>query len=330
MVQKKRPESIEGLRMKRILLIAATALLTGAVHAQQDPQFTQWMNDKLSFNPGVAGTDGANCLNLFYRQQWSGFDRSPKSMLLNFHAPVKALKGGLGVTFYNDKLGQETNNILRLSYSYHLPIKSAKLGIGIGLGLLGKKLGNDWHPPDGPLNLEPDLAISETAVSANSFDLNFGLFYFKPDNYYIGLSSTHLTGQDLKDLSIQVARHYYFMAGYTYPLNDMIKLRPNLLVKSDAQETTVDINVNALFNNMFWVGLSYRTEDAIAPMAGFQHSWNNEDETAPQTIRIGYSYDVTTSELSNYSSGSHEIMLTYCFNLIEKLVKKSHGNPRFL
>jgi type IX secretion system PorP/SprF family membrane protein len=120
------------------------------------------------------------------------------------------------------------------------------------------------------------------------------------------------------------------MGGYTYGINDNIKLRPNLLVKSDAQETTIDLNVNALINNMFWVGLSYRTEDAIAPMAGFQYAFNNEDETMPQTIRIGYSYDLTTSEIKTYSSGSHELMLTYCFNIIEKLVKKSHGNPRFL
>jgi type IX secretion system PorP/SprF family membrane protein len=129
---------------------------------------------------------------------------------------------------------------------------------------------------------------------------------------------------------MQVARHYYLMGGITYPINDMIKLRPNLLMKTDAQEAIIDLNVNALINNMFWVGLTYRTEDAIAPMLGFQYSFNNEDETAPQTIRIGYSYDATTSELRNYSSGSHEIMLTYCFNIIEKLVKKSHGNPRFL
>ena len=316
--------------MKKILLLAAAAVFSSAVHAQQDPQFTQWMNDKLSFNPGVAGTDGANCLNILYRNQWSGFAGNPKSFLGNFHAPVKALRGGLGFTAYSDKLGQESNTIARLSYSYHLPVGPGKLGIGLGLGLLSKKLGNDWLPPDGPLDVVPDAAISENKVSAGSFDLNFGLYYYKTDHFYVGLSSTHLTGQDLKDLSIQVARHYYFMGGYTYGINDNIKLRPNLLVKSDAQETTIDLNVNALINNMFWVGLSYRTEDAIAPMAGFQYAFNNEDETMPQTIRIGYSYDLTTSEIKTYSSGSHELMLTYCFNIIEKLVKKSHGNPRFL
>ena len=94
--------------------------------------------------------------------------------------------------------------------------------------------------------------------------------------------------------------------------------------------TTLDFNANLLFNNMLWAGLTFRTEDAIAPMAGFQYSWNNGDETMPQTIRFGYSYDVTTSEIKSYSSGSHEIMVTYCFSIIDKILMKKHFNPRFL
>jgi type IX secretion system PorP/SprF family membrane protein len=317
--------------MKRVVIAAIFACGALAGSAQQDPQLTQWMYDKLSVNPGVAGTDGAYCLNGFFREQWSGFAQNPSTVLMNFHGPVKAVRGGLGLSFFSDNLGQETNTAVRLSYSYHLGLSNgSKLGLGLGFGYLGKKLGNDWLPPQGIESIALDDAIDENAVSQGGLDLSFGAYWFKADKYYLGLSSTHLTGQDLDELRMQVARHYYVMGGITYPVNDMIKLRPNLLVKTDAQEAIIDLNVNALINNMFWVGLTYRTEDAIAPMLGFQYSFNNEDETAPQTVRIGYSYDATTSELRNYSSGSHEIMLTYCFNIIEKLMKKSHGNPRFL
>jgi len=316
--------------MKRVLLSVLVLTLVTGLKAQQDPQFTQWMYDKLSFNPAVAGTSGANCLNLFYRQQWTSFDGNPESVLFNYHAPVKALRGGLGVTFYNDKLGQETNNVFRLAYAYHMPVGTNKLSLGIGLGYLGKQLGDDWTPPDGVASIPLDDAIDDSKVSAGSFDLNLGAYFFKPESYYVGLSATHLTSQDLSDLNIEVATHIYFMAGYTYPINDNLKVRPNLLVKSDGNETTLDFNANLLFNNMLWAGLTFRTEDAIAPMAGFQYSWDNEDETMPQTIRFGYSYDVTTSEIKSYSSGSHEIMVTYCFNIIDKILMKKHTNPRFL
>ena len=205
-----------------------------------------------------------------------------------------------------------------------------KLSLGLGVGYLGKQLGGNWVAPDGPASIPLDDAIDGSRVTDGSFDLNFGAYLFNPDNYYVGLSATHLTGQNLNDLNIEVARHLYFMAGYIYPVNNNIKIRPNLLVKSDGNETTLDINANVLVNNMIWAGLAYRTEDAIAPMVGFQTSWNNEDETFPQTIRVGYSYDLTTSEIKNYSSGSHEIMVTYCFNMIDKVLMKKHSNPRFL
>jgi type IX secretion system PorP/SprF family membrane protein len=198
------------------------------------------------------------------------------------------------------------------------------------LGYYGKQLGNDWNPPDGVASIDLDDAIDASQVSDGSFDLNLGAYFFKPGEYYIGLSATHLTSQDLNDLNIEMATHLYFMAGYIYPINDDFKIRPNLLVKSDANETTLDFNANVLWNNMLWAGLSFRTEDALAPMLGFQTSWNNEDETLPQTIRVGYSYDVTTSEIKNYSSGSHEIMVTYCFSVIDKILMKKHYNPRFL
>lgn len=319
----------KGKRMKRVLLSAVVLMLVTGIKAQQDPQFTQWMYDKLSFNPAVAGTEGANCLNLFYRQQWTNFEGSPESILFNYHTPIKQINSGVGITFYNDQLGQETNNVFRLSYAYHLGLaNNNKLSFGIGLGYYGKQLGSDWTTPD--TAPEFDEAISTSQESDGSFDLNLGAYFFKPGEYYIGLSATHLTSQDLNDLNIEMATHLYFMAGYIYPLNDDFKIRPNLLVKSDANETTLDFNANVLWNNMLWAGLSFRTEDALAPMLGFQTSWNNEDETLPQTIRVGYSYDVTTSEIRNYSSGSHEIMVTYCFSVIDKILMKKHYNPRFL
>lgn len=85
-----------------------------------------------------------------------------------------------------------------------------------------------------------------------------------------------------------------------------------MLVKSDATSTQVDLNATFLYNNMVWLGVSYRTEDAIAPMIGYQFKPNDKS-----MLRIGYSYNVATSALSNYSSGSHEVMLNYCVLLVK-------------
>ena len=85
-------------------------------------------------------------------------------------------------------------------------------------------------------------------------------------------------------------------------------------------QTTFDINLNAQFNERFWVGASYRNEDAIVGMLGMNIT---------EKLKVGYSYDFTTSELKNYSDGTHEIMLGYCF-MVKKKVPVSIKNVRFL
>jgi type IX secretion system PorP/SprF family membrane protein len=161
--------------------------------------------------------------------------------------------------------------------------------------------------------------------------MNFGLYYWNQD-FYVGLSSTHLTEGQLEDLSMDVARHYYFMAGYNYVATPDITIRPGVMVKSDAQKHIFDLNVNALHSTGFWGGLSYRLQDAIAPMLGYQTSFMNSTDTydLEQSLRVGYSYDLTTSEIKTFSSGSHEIMVTYCFRFNPKVIIAPYSNPRFL
>jgi hypothetical protein len=45
---------------------------------------------------------------------------------------------------------------------------------------------------------------------------------------------------------------------------------------------------------------------------------------AGKRFRIGYAFDITTSKIRNYSSGTHEIMLGFDFG--KEIEKKS---PRF-
>lgn len=311
--------------MKKLLLSGLLLLGVTAVNAQQDPQFTHYMYDRLSVNPGVAGTANAICATGIFRQQWSGFDGAPQTFLLNAHMPVNVLRGGLGITFFNDQLGQETNNIARLSYSFHRALGPGTLGIGIQGGIINKTLGSDWQPPDGAASIPLDNAIPGAGASHTTYDLGFGLYYTSPQ-MWIGLSATHLPQQDLKlaTLDFEMVRHYFVMAGYRHDFNAQWALRPSVYAKSDAASTQIDINANVLWNNMVWLGVSYRLSDAIAPMAGFQ------TEVGQGLMKIGYSYDVTTSDIKNYSSGSHEIMLNYCFNVEPPEKDRKYKNVRFL
>ena len=118
-----------------------------------------------------------------------------------------------------------------------------------------------------------------------------------------------------------MARHYYLMAGYGVDLTSSLTLKPMLQLKTDAVSTQVDFNANLLINNRFWVGGSYRIQDAIVILAGL--------EIIPN-LKFGYSYDFTTSDIKTYSNGSHEVMLGYCYKPSKVVKRQFHRNVRFL
>jgi len=64
---------------------------------------------------------------------------------------------------------------------------------------------------------------------------------------------------------------------------------------------TFYVNARLLHQSGIWGGVSYRFKDAIALMIGFINT----------KLGISYSYDINTSALNSYNSGSHEITLTY-------------------
>ncbi|HMW96421.1 MAG: type IX secretion system membrane protein PorP/SprF [Bacteroidetes bacterium] len=311
--------------MRGKLTAVVCAVVATVSYAQQDPQYTQFMFDRLSVNSGVAGTSGNLCATLLLRQQWSGFDGAPKTGLLNLQGAIPKINSGVGLSVYFDKLGQENSTIARLHYAYHVKLGggSSVLGVGLYAGLSSRTLGSQWVAVD---PVTEDDAIPDNGSSASGFDLGAGIYYMNK-RLWAGLSSTQLPETELKNVSIKNKRHYYAQAGYRADLGKNFALLPSLLIKSDATSTQFDLNITAMYKDMVWLGATYRTEDAIAPMIGFQMPTGKEKKSM---FKIGYSYDVTTSELRNYSSGSHEIMLNYCFMIKKKEVIEIYGHPRFL
>lgn len=312
--------------MRKILVTLSLPFFSLIGFAQQDPQFSQNAFIKLPVNPGYAGTSGAICATAAYRTQWVGFPGAPKTFLFSADAPVSLLHGGAGLTVMNDKLGNFNFLLARGAYSFHQPIGATGiLGAGLEVGLLQSSVEYNWLAPDGTTG-GPDQAIPDQGVKKSTYDLGFGLYY-RTQQLYVGLSSSHLPEQDLKDkeFNYEAARHYYIMAGYDFFLTSKFTLRPNVHVKSDAAVTTFDAHVNILYDNMIWLGASYRLQDAIVPMLGF--AWNPNQKS---TLKIGYAYDLGTSDLKAHHDNTHEIMVNYCIKLNPQKKTSSHVNPRFL
>ena len=309
--------------MKKILLLSSFIFVSSISFAQQDPQFSQNMYNLLQPNPATAGANDAICASLLYRNQWVDFDRAPKTFLLSVDAPFEILHGGLGVTVMADELGYEKSINAKLAYALRFDVGAGKIAIGADAGLLQKSQKGGLATSGGVfIPIEPnDPLIPKSDVSGSKLDLGAGAFY-NSEHLYVGFSATHLLEGNVNygDFKTEVVRHLYGTIGASLDLTPSVALKPSVFVKSISAKTIADINVNVHFNNRFWLGGSYRLKDAIVIMAGV---------TLVQNLRIGYSYDVTTSPIKNYSNGTHEITLGYCYK-INKKVPPVIKNVRFL
>ncbi|TAL60689.1 MAG: type IX secretion system membrane protein PorP/SprF [Bacteroidetes bacterium] len=314
--------------MRKVLSSVILSVSAVFTFAQQDPQFTQNMFMKLPVNPGYAGTSGSLCATVAYRTQWVGFPGAPKTFFFSADMPMIELHGGVGLTVMKDKLGNFNFTFARVAYSYHKPVgATGLLGIGLELGILQSAVAYKWLAPDGT-DGNADMAIPDASVNKMTYDFGLGAYY-RTDQLHVGLSMSHLPGKaehlSAPEFNYQAARHYYVMAGYDFFLTSKITLRPSAHVKSDAAVTTFDLHCNLLYDNFIWGGLSYRLQDAIAPMIGV--AWKPNDK---QTIKIGYSYDLGTSDLKAHHSNTHEILVNYCIKWNRPPKIQSHINPRFL
>ena len=71
----------------------------------------------------------------------------------------------------------------------------------------------------------------------------------------------------------------------------------------------MDLSVRGVWKKQVWLGVSWRTMDAIGVFAGYNYN---------DQLYFGYSYDFTTTNIYKYSSGTHELMITFRFNKIKK------------
>jgi type IX secretion system PorP/SprF family membrane protein len=316
---------------KKFLLIYLCLVLGYVSYSQQDPQVSHNMFNNMFINPAFAGSNDNICFTGIVRQQWYGikehvndktYSVAPQTFLGSIDAPVLILHGGLGASIYQDQLGHEKTVGLKLNYAYRINVGSGMLSLGAQVSFLNKTL--DF----GALNpLDKTDPLLNDQAKENNFmtDYGFGLFYKVPGKMFVGLSATQLaqTKQAIGTADIALKRHYYLVSGYEYvlPNNPEFEIDPSVLVKTDGASAQYDLNGLVRYNNKFWGGVTYRVQDAVAVLLGMNI----------KNFRIGYSYDITTSKLTQAGSGgSHEVMLGYCFKIVIEKPRKSYRNTRFL
>jgi len=297
-----------------ILILGVVSIIT--VSAQQDPQFSQNMFNKLANNPGFAGSRGNIATSVLHRSQWMGFEGAPTTQNFSIDAELPFLHGGVGLNVVKDNIAEFSNLALQASYAYRTELGVGQIGMGMSVGMYQSGINGGALKPA----QIGDNAIPTGEVKGSGLDIGAGIYYNTQD-FYIGLSSAHMTEPTIEwtdGQNFDLSRHYFLIAGYTHDLNRSLLLHPSIYLKSDGATSQLDINANLIYNNKMWGGVSYRLDEGVIMLAGMNV---NED------LRFGLGYDVT---MMNPMSNSLEFMLGYNFKIKTNKAVSKYKNPRFL
>ncbi len=316
--------------MKNIITAFIFCLLgTAVLHAQQQPHNTQFMYYKLGYNPGFAGSQESPCITCIYRQQWLGLDGAPSMAIATFNMPLSNQQVGLGVNLFRHTIGITTMYNMDMAYSYRVRLGNGMLGLGV-MGSL-RSLEQDFQKTTATQPKEEDGSIPGGLRSKFLFNFGTGLYYSN-DKFYLGLSAPRLlrNNTDFADSDIVISRevqHLYLMGGWTIPLSESLALKPQALLKyASNAPIDFDANVSLLIANKYGVGVTYR-------LGGNKENGNGESvdlllaAQVSDHIMFGVSYDMTISDIKDYSNGSIEATVRYCIGKVEE--GKEYVNPRF-
>lgn len=292
-------------------------MFTGALsYAQQDAQFTQYMYNTVNVNPAYAGSRGALSIFGLHRTQWVGVDGAPTTNAVSMNTPINDSNLGIGASFVSDKIGPTKENAISVDVSYTVQTSETfKLSFGV------KGTGNFFNLDATKLNFAQQETVE--AQKLNKFTPNVGAgVYFHSDKMYVGLSVPNfITNKqkfdDTNKVAYQEKMSYYLIAGYVFDLSPNTKFKPALMTKAvSGAPLQADISGNFMFFDKLVLGAAYRWDAAVSGMAGFQIT---------DGLFIGYAYDYDTTDLNNYSKGSHEVFLRYeLFSNFNKII-----SPRF-
>lgn len=304
-------------RIKVIVIASILLLCAGGASAQQIPSLTQYVFNDYLYNPAIGGIYDYYQVKTNYRYQWAGIKDAPRTYLLSAYGPHKSMPMGYGGYIYSDVIGPTSKLGVYGSYAYNIKVSGdIRVSFGTFIGINQYKI--DLSALD---FADPDDITAQNGASYTKFvpDASLGAYLYT-SQYYGGVSVMQLFSNkietvdsddvDYKKISSRLNNHLILMGGYKYNINRDFDVEAGSLIKLvKGSPVQVDINVRSIYQKMVWFGVNYRSGDAVSLLGGYNYQ---------DMLYIGLSYDITTSELRNYSSGTYEVMIGVKFNKIKQ------------
>lgn len=323
------PELLQLLDNMKKLLFIPILLCFGfvSVFADQDPLYTQYITNPYLINPALTGTYPYYQIITNHRLQWLGFSEAPITNAISMYGPMVNQPMGLGGYIQQDKFGAESSLSLNATYAYNYGLsENIQISMGLMVGLRQYKIDGsdlriaeyDNYFKDGEVyqQFTPDASVG---VYIHSFNYNAGI---SVTNLFGNKLKTEQTGEseedpDSQDRSVigRLNQNFYIHGGYKFMFSREYSVEPTIFIrKVKGAPLQSDIIVRGWYsnrkwdNNSAWLGLAFRTGDAMSFMVGFLYN---------KQIEVGYSYDLPVTKSKLVQSGSHELMITFRFNNIK-------------
>lgn len=301
--------------MKNIYPLIILIALCKPAFAQQDLQYTQFMFNKMAYNPAYTGSFESPTLTAIYRKQWIGLEGSPETQIVSYNQRVLNNRVGMGGALTRNVIGITRSITLDIPYAYRIPVKRGVMSMAIQLNV--RHLYQNWADPR--LNPSQTIDNSIPTDAQSKYLVNFGWgVYYTGLNWFAGLSVPRLLDNNIDFLDIEdnfsrEVQHFYGMAGMDFNVDDDVKITPQVLLKYALRAPfDADFNVSALVKQKFYGGIGYRlgtdtnsVGESVDVMAGMQ---------ATENLFFCLSYDIGLTQLYKYNSGSVEATVRWWFN----------------
>jgi type IX secretion system PorP/SprF family membrane protein len=302
-------------RIKYFLLVIASVTVGSNVNGQQQATFAQYMFNGLAINPAYAGSHDALSVSFLARFQNVGLSGAPNTQTLSIHSPIANERFAVGFLAIHDQIGVISQTGVNAMYAYRLPLgKGGILSMGVQLGV------SSYRANYTQLSLYQNDAAFASDVRQDRLNIGAGLYLTKP-LWYVGISMPHMMnnvfdrGNSLETIYQNIP--VLLTGGYVFTLSRMLKVKPNFLFKAvDSRIVELDLNANFLFDDVVWVGVSYKFTNTITMLTELQ---------VTDQLRFGYAYSMATGPIRQAEVGSHEMLVQYRF----KFNMKGVVSPRF-
>ncbi len=318
---------ITGIRWLLRVATACTVcmLVVSTSKAQDTPLYTDAWALPTLYNPAAVGSTDWLRIRGAGRMQWVGIENAPKSFTAAADIPFKFLgkRWGGGVNMTQEGIGLFSNTHVNGQLGFRFNKLGGTFSVGLQVGYFGSSFrGSDVYiPDDDDYHDSNDPAIPKQDVGGGTIDFGLGLMYVHK-KFHVGISVLHPLAPKVKlntkgtttststsdnhEFEIYVNRTIYLTAGSNIPIkNTLIGLQPDLLLGYDMKTFTGILSAKAWYNKLFFGGIAYRWNDAVAINIGAEF----------KNFTLGYAYEIPTSAILKASSGSHEILVGYKLKL---------------